>query len=111
MRTMRYDEYPTRYADIEYVPENSDDGHVYVWRDFVEEALGNLTYAEILCDLADWQHPSTIVDEDVQEGFIEYDTEIGTIRIIEDDREEYRDAVYDSDFFNIEEARMLAGSY
>lgn len=51
-----------------YVPEAFD--RVYTKKDFIEIAKGNMEYAKILRSLCDWQHPETIVDEDLREGFI-----------------------------------------
>jgi len=49
----------------EYVPEAGD--KVYSKMDFIELAKGNLKYAALLRERCTWQHPETLVEEDLRE--------------------------------------------
>jgi GTP cyclohydrolase III len=51
-----------------YTPELSDT--IYTKKDFLEIAKGNNDYAIRLRYAVEWQHPETIVDEDLREGEI-----------------------------------------
>lgn len=51
-----------------YVPELGD--RKYTYEDFVEIAKGNIDYATLLFSRCTWQHPETLVDEDLMEGEI-----------------------------------------
>lgn len=52
-----------RYLNVEYVPDNAEDGEVFRWEDFLDEAKGNVKLAQILVDECDWQFPSTEIDQ------------------------------------------------
>lgn len=102
------DDFPTKYTDINYRPENADeDDAPYTWEDFCAEALGNLTYAEQLAEGVSWQHVSTLVDEDLREGYIRYSSEAGTFDIY-DEGDKPLPAVYDKAFF-VANNYLLAG--
>jgi len=49
----------------EYAPEAGD--KVYSKMDFIELAKGNLKYAVSLRERCTWQHPETLVEEDLRE--------------------------------------------
>lgn len=49
----------------EYAPEAGD--KVYSKMDFIELAKGNLKYAALLRERCEWQHPETLVEEDLRE--------------------------------------------
>lgn len=53
----------------EYIYITEDD-YEYTENDFLEIAKGNKGYAEDLIDRIEWQHPSTLVEEDLTEGEI-----------------------------------------
>lgn len=55
----------------DYQPENADPGEVCTEDDFISAAKGNLHYAVLLRQRVSWQHPQTLVDEDLREGEIE----------------------------------------
>lgn len=56
---------------IAYVPENSEDGHVYRWPDFLKITKGNVALAEELVLLCTWQHPETEIDQLLRDEIIE----------------------------------------
>lgn len=95
-----YMDYEKDYGDFEYVPDNADEGEVYVWRDFVEACLGNITYAEELIDRDLWAFPSTMIDEDINEGAIVFNAELGTLDFNEEECPEIEKCVYDKSFFD-----------
>ncbi len=56
----------------DYVPESGD--RVYTKKDFIEIAKGNKQYAKFLRSRCTWQHPETLVEEDLREGeIVEFD--------------------------------------
>lgn len=70
--------------DIEdYQPENGE--QVYTQKDFLEIAKGNRKYARSLRDRVTWQHPETLVEEDLREEEIREVN--GTYEIVADDYE------------------------
>ena len=46
----------------------SDHEVKYTKEDFIKITGGNITYAKDLFDRVEWQHPSTLIDEDLREG-------------------------------------------
>ena len=52
-----------------YTPQHSPD-KIYTHQDFINLCKGNEAYARQVRFLCDWQHPETIIDEDLQEGHI-----------------------------------------
>lgn len=46
-----------------YVAENSEQGEFYTKKDFLE-LCGNIEEAQLLLDRLEWQHPSTLLEED-----------------------------------------------
>lgn len=97
-----YLDYQDEFDDFEYVPDNADEGEVYLWEDFVRETLGNVTYARDLASQGDlWAFPSTMIDEDVREGVVEFNPELGTLDYsAEGLGYEVEECVYDEDFFD-----------
>lgn len=59
---------PEAYLRVEYRPENADAQDVYRWDDFLRIAGGGVEYAMSLADRCSWQHPETLLDEDLREG-------------------------------------------
>ncbi len=68
----------TERRGIAYVPENSEDGHVYRWSDFLKIAKGNVALAEELVSLCTWQHPETEIDQLLRDEIID-ETEDGYV--------------------------------
>lgn len=48
----------------------ADSGQTYTFAEILAEAKGNKKYAQSLIDRAEWEHISTIVERDLQEGEI-----------------------------------------
>lgn len=98
-----YLDFADEYKDLAYVPDNSEDGEPFYWEDFVRETLGNITYAQELIARDDlWAYPSTMIDEDVQNGNIVFDEEDGTLCYNEDVVGEVKTCYYDRTFFDLE---------
>lgn len=57
------------YEGWTYTPENSDEA--LSKSDFIKIAKGNAEYARLLMDRVTWQHPETLVQEDLASGEIE----------------------------------------
>lgn len=62
---------------LDYTTES---GETYTEEDFMSIAKGNREYALLLRQRVEWQHPETIVDEDLREG--EIVEENGTYKIV-----------------------------
>ena len=58
--------YNTRLDKVCYVPELSDT--VYTHQDFLDIIDGQETLAVNLFDRVDWQHPETLLDDDIASG-------------------------------------------
>lgn len=88
--------------DFPYIPDNAEDGEEFYWEDFVECALGNITYAQLLVERADWTFPSTMIDEDVREGVVEFNDELGTLDFADGELGETDECLYDDSFFDVD---------
>ena len=61
---------PERYVEWSYVPDNAEaESRPYRWRDLFE-LTGDVEAARHLADNLEWQHPETLLDEDVQLGIL-----------------------------------------
>ena len=58
------DAFLNRPDDVCYIPEFADDDEGYTAKDIIELCRGDAEYAKDIFYRLDWQHPSTLIDED-----------------------------------------------
>lgn len=58
-----------------YSPENNDEGEwdveFFDWMKWLDVAKGNIRYARSLRERIEWQHPETLIQDDIDNGEVQ----------------------------------------